>query len=416
MFKIRSIALAAVATIALAGAWAPAGSAVPLNTKNWVGTPNGLVGVQQTVTVRAPRLAGEVVTITFTNPQTQPNSGQAAVDSAGFASLPWTPTLPGTWTITANGGGLSIDPATIVVSAMPTVTTLFMPGEVEPNRSTSILAQVKALSGILAPSGTISVTNQFGAQVASGTLQPTATQGLSSASMNWTPAPGSFVFTATYTPNSTAFTASTSPSQTPYIGNAQPISLSLPPVMYVGVPARVSGIINPQFLTAQGGSVAFFLQTQGVTTYPMGGTLPIANGVGTTTWTPSQAGVQTVGVDYSTVGSVYSGLDTQVVNVQPAPTPDVVTVTPSGSPAWGPGAVGALTAGSSVELTPSSTSGNPVTFDLTGPCAMEAGTLTVLGPGQCVVTANSIGNGGSLSASQSSYVIQVQAAPRKKKR
>lgn len=412
MPRFRTAASALVLSLAVAGLSAPAANAVPLTGNTWVGTPNGVVGVQQTVIVKAPRMAGQVATISFTNPGTGTNSGQAPVNSAGFAYLPWTPNLPGAWTVTASNSGSTIDTASILVSAMPTVTTLLMPGEVERNRATSITAEVKALSGSIAPSGSISVTNQLGSQVATGTLQPTSTPGLALANMSWTPPDGSFRFTATYTPNSSAFIGSTSPGQTPVIAGAQAVSLSMPPVLFVGVPATVSGVINPQFQQAQGGSVAFYLNTQGVISYPMGGSRPIAAGIGSTTWTPTQAGLQTVGVSYSTANFSLSATDTQAIVVQPAPTPDAITVTPTGSNAWAPGVVGQLPAGSSLELTPSSASGNPVPLGVDGPCAMEAGTLTLLGPGPCTVTANSLGNGGALAAGQSEYVIEVQSAPR----
>lgn len=415
MLRFRTLAAALVLALAGAGLVAPASSGVPLTGKNWVGTPNGLVGVQQTVIVRAPRLAGQVATIAFANPATETNSGQAAVNANGFAYLPWTPNLPGTWTITATSGTTTIDSANVLVSAMPTATTLLMPGEVERNRTISIAAEVKALAGTSAPSGTISVTNQFGSEVATGTLQPTATPGLASATISWTPAPGSFRFNATYTPNTTAFLASTSPGQTPMIGGAQAVSLSMPPVLYVGVPATVSAVINPQFQQAQGGSVGFYLNTQGEVSYPMGGSRPIASGVGSTTWTPTQAGFQTVGVSYSTANFSISATDTQAIVVQPAPAPDAITVTPTGGAAWAPGVVGTLQVGNFVELTPSSQSGNPVTVSVDGPCAMEAGTLTLLGPGQCSVTAASIGNDSSLRATEATYVIEVQAAPRKRR-
>ena len=415
MSRFRLLAAAAALGLAATGLSVTSASAVPLTGNTWVGTPNGLVGVQQSVILRAPRLAGQVATITFSNPATGTNAGQAAVNSDGFAYLPWTPNVPGTWTISAGNGANSVDTASVLVAAMPTATTLLMPGEVQGNLETSIVTQVKALAGSIAPSGTIAVQNQFGNTVATGTLQPTSTPGLSSANISWTPAPGSFRFNAVYTPNSSAFTGSTSPGQTPLIAGAQAVSLSLPPVMYVGVPATISAVINPQFQQAQGGSVAFNLNTQGIVSFPMGGSQPIVNGVGSTTWTPTQAGVQTVGVSYSTANLSFSATDTQAIVVQPAPTPDAVTVTPTGGSAWAPGVVGTLQAGNFVELTPSSASGNPVTLSVSGPCAMEAGTLTVIGAGQCSVTAASIGNGANLAPSQATYVIQVQAAPRKRR-
>ena len=72
--------------------------------------------------------------------------------------------------------------------------------------------------------------------------------------------------------------------------------------------------------------------------------------------------------------------------------------------------------GSWVEITPSSASGSPVTLATDGPCALEAGILTVLGPGTCTVTASALGNGGNLAPSQATYTIGVVRNPPKKRR
>jgi hypothetical protein len=393
----------------------PAASS-PLSGNTWVATPNGLVGTQQTVILRAPKLAGQAATITFSSAASGTNAGSTSVNSAGFGYLNWTPNLPGTWTVTATSGGATVDTATITVSAMPTVTTLLAPGEVENNAQATLTAQVKALSGAITPSGTITVRNQFQSTLATGTLSPTSTPGLASASIAWTPTTVGQSLTATYTPATAAFGGSTSPAQLPVVAGPQAVSLQMPPVIYVGAPTTVSAVINSIYQTANGGSVAFNLNTQGIISYPMGGSRPIANGVGSTTWTPTQTGVQTVGVSYSSANFSISETDTQVVTVQPAPTADTITVTPAGSAAWGPGVVGALTAGSSVALTPTARSGNPVTLNVAGPCAIDGGTVTVLGAGTCAITATSVGNGSTLGGTQATYTINVQAAPKKPKK
>jgi hypothetical protein len=416
MTRFRFLAATAALSLALGALTAPTASAAGLTGRTWVGTPNGLVGVQQTVIVRAPRLAGQPTTITFSNPSTGSNAGQAVVNSAGFAYLPWTPNLPGTWTVTATSGTTTLDTATVSVTAMPTTTTLLVAGEVQQNQSATLIAQVEAIAGSITPSGTITVRNQSSAVVATGTLGPTGTAGLASVNMSWTPSPGAVTLTATYAPATAAFTGSTSVSQAPVVAGAQVVSLRMPPVMYVGVTETLSAVIQPEFQSPTGGSVAFSLNTLGILSYPMGGSRPLSGGVGSTSWVPTQAGPQTVGVAYASGDFSVNGTDTQIVNIQPAPAADSITVTPTGAPAWVPGSVGTLTAGNSVTLAPSSASGNPVTLSVNGPCAMEAGVLTVLSAGTCTVTASSIGNGGSLKAAQAQYTIMVQAAPVKKKK
>jgi hypothetical protein len=125
--------------------------------------------------------------------------------------------------------------------------------------------------------------------------------------------------------------------------------------------------------------------------------------------------VQTVGVQYASANFAINGTDTQTINVQPAPTADVITVTPTGAGAWVPGNVGTLQQGNAVELTASSQSGNPVSLATDGPCAINAGVLTVLGPGTCSITASSLGNGGNLTGATQDYTVSVQAAPRKRR-
>lgn len=386
-----------------------------LSGRTWVATPNGVVGVQQTVILRAPRLAGQVATITFANATAGTNSGQVAVNSAGFAYLPWTPNLSGVWTVTATSGGTRIDTTSIAVVPTPTTTTLLSVGEVQRGVSTQVIAQVQAIGGSITPSGTISVRTSTGAVAATGTLNPSGTPGLATVTMNWTPPAQSVTLTATYTPNSTAFQGSTSLGITPAVGPAQTVSLRMPSVMYVGVPEQISSVVSPNALSPLGGSQAFNLSIDGFTFFVMGGSQPVVNGVSTISWTPTQAGYQTVNVEYASANFAINGRDSQAVFVQPAPTPDSITVTPAGAPAWGPGVVGTLTQGSFVSVTPQSASGNPVTLTPNGPCAIEGGVVTVLGPGTCSITASSLGNGANLAPTQATYTINVVAQPRKRR-
>ena len=411
MSKRVITALVAAAALVLP-AIPTAASAEGLRGGSWVTSPNGVVGVQQTITLKAPKLRGQVATFTFTNAATAPNAGQAAVNSQGFAYLPWTPNLPGVWTITATSGGTKVDETSIAVAASPTTIALLSTEEVQRGATSTLIAEVRALAGSITPSGTIAVRTSTGAVAATGTLNPSGTAGLATVTMNWTPPPQSVGLTAVYTPDSTAFQGSTSPSIAPAVGGEQTVSLRTPPVMYVGVPATISAVIGPNSLSPLGGSAAFNLSIDGFTFFVMGGSQPIRNGVATITWTPTQAGVQTINVQYASANFAINGRDSQVVTIQPAPAPDTLTLTPTGAPAWGPGNVGTLTQGSWVAVTPQSTSGNPVTLASDGPCAIEGGIITVLGPGTCSITASSLGNGGNLAPTQATYTINVIRPPK----
>ncbi len=403
----RIIAATAVAFLLVAGVSMPS-KAIPMQGKSWVSANNGTVGVQQTVMVKAPALRGQAVTVSFQNAIAGNNSGSASVNQEGFAYLPWTANVAGSWSISANVGGDTVRTTSITVSSMPTVTTLRVAGELAENQSAGLFASVRALSGSITPSGTISVRNQSNTVVATGTLVPTSTEGLATAAMfGWTPSAGPITLTATFTPSTNAFETSVSPSQSPLVGGPQAVSLRLPPISYVGVEETISAVIQPAFQSSLGGSVAFSLNIDGFPFYPMGGSKTLVGDGGQSTWTPTQAGFQTIRVEYASADFGFNGNDTQVINVQPAPTPDSITVTPVESAPWSSGNVGTLTQGNYVEVSAASLSGNPVTLSTDGPCGSDGTFITMLGPGTCTITAASLGNGGSLTASSASYTITV---------
>ena len=162
--------------------------------------------------------------------------------------------------------------------------------------------------------------------------------------------------------------------------------------------------------------MGFSLSVDGSLYYPMGGSRPIAGGIGRTSWTPTQSGIQTVGVSYTSADFAMNGTNSQVINVRPAPEADEITVTPTGSFTWSNGAAVTLPQGSVAELTPTSQSGNPVTLTADGPCALDAAQFNALGPGQCEITATSLGNGGSLSPTSSTYKVTITAPSKKSKK
>lgn len=407
-------AVAALLALALASAGTPV-QAAPLSGKSWVASPNGVVGVQQQVVLRAPSLAGKVATVTFSTPTGATNAGQTSVNGAGFGYLAWTPNQTGSWTITASGGGATVDTSTVTVAPVPTVTGLQVQNEVQQGVSTTIIADVQALAGSIAPSGTVTVRTPGGATIASGSLAPSGVIGESTTTLSFTPGVGTTSMVATFTPANSNFGSSTSNVQNPVTVPPQAVSIRMPGTMYVGVTETLSAVVSPSFLNTLGGSVAFNLSVNGVTSYPMGGSQPLINGTGTAPWTPTQAGVQTVNVEYAALNFQFNGTDSQIINVLPAPTSDAITVTPSGGTTWTPGAPASLVAGTAVTLTAAAASGNPVTLSPSGPCAIEGSSLTVLSAGSCTVTATSMGNGGSLKATSSAYTVNVTPAPKKKR-
>jgi hypothetical protein len=410
MRVVSRVAVGVVVGLTLAGLAPAAHAAGAVSGASWVATPNGVVGVQESIVLKAPKLKGQVVTITLTAPNGASTSGQTVVNDVGFASLAWTPSQAGLWTVTPAGAAASAGTTAIAVAAMPTTSSLMVAGEVGTNVLTTVVVKVSALGGSIAPSGRVTVRDQFARVVTSGDLTPGSMVGESVANLPWTPSANGVALTATFEPSSTAFGSSVSTTEQPVVGQQQQVSIRMPSTMYVGKTASLEAVIGPD---VPNGSAAFWLSIANVTSYPMGGSFPVTltwgqtNGVGSTPWTPTQAGVQTVNVSFSTGNFSISAQDNQVVKVQPAPTADVVTLTAGGVGPWAPGSVGTLKAGTSVALSGASTSGAPVTLSTTGPCTINGDTLTVLSMGSCTVTAASLGNNGSLVASTSDYTIAI---------
>lgn len=408
--RISRYPLALLATVALifSGGFTAAHAAPVAASGTFIATPNGQVGIQQIVVVKAPRaMRNQVVTITFTNPATQPNAGQTLVNAQGFANIAWTPSLPGTWTITASGLPAASATTTITVTPMTTTTVLDAPNQVGANVPTTLLAEVSAVGGIIAPSGTITVRNQANVIVATGTLTASGTVGKSVANIAWTPNLATTSLVATFTPSTAAFTGSVSSPEVPLIGQEPTIALRFPPSLYVGVPVTLQAVPTSQLPPGWGGSGAFQIYRDGIMTFASG-SQPLTNGVVSWVWTPTQTGLQTIQVQFATGNLVFNGTSTQNVNVLPTPATDAITVTPA-IPAT-------LTAGTSLALSAGATSGATVTLATSGPCVVNAATLTVLSAGTCTITASSIGSGfGGLQATSATYTVAIPAAPAKPK-
>ena len=402
LFPLTSVGFAACVAVLLSVGLVGSGAATPVSGSTWLATPNGLVGIQQTVTVRASTTVGEVATIEFSNAVTGTNAGQAIVDSQGFAYLPWTPDLPGSWDITASVGGMTISSSNITVQAMPTVTTLLAPGAVQAGQNITLTARVEALSGQITPSGLVTIRNNSNDVVAEGSVVPSVDAGVAVASLAWTPSRGETSLIADFVPATSAFSRSTSRAQTPTVGTQPALTLRLPQVSYVGVADTYEVLIAPDRRSPEGGTAAFSVNMDGFTFYVMGGSKPVRDGVSATTWTPGVPGVQTIQVSYSSADSRFSGTAAQSINVQPAPQPDTVT-----SDHLGFAGNASFAAETTIDPKMTSKSGNPVLVSTNGPCVMNGGALSMLSPGICSVQARSLGNGGSLSGHSETFTLQI---------
>jgi hypothetical protein len=399
--------LAACALVFTAGSHGASAAPVAAGA-TFIATPNGQVGVQQNVIVKAPRaMRNKVVTITFSNPAIQANAGQTIVNAQGFANIAWTPSIPGSWTVTASGLPAATASTTITVTPMPTTIVLDAANQVGVNIPTTLLAEVSAIGGSIAPSGTVTVRNQTNAIVATGTLTASGQPRTSVATINWTPAAGTTSLVATFNPSTSAFTSSVSVPEVPLLAGQPTIALRFPPTLYVGVPVTLQAVPTNQIPAGWGGSGAFQIYRDGILTFASG-SQPLTDGVVSWVWTPTQTGFQTVEVQFATGNLVFNGTSTQTVNVLPAPGTDAITMNPA-VPAT-------LPAGTSLALSGAATSGSTVTLAPNGPCVINAGVLTVLSAGTCTITATSVGSGTSgLLGTSATYSVTITAPPAKRR-
>lgn len=403
---IRTKILAVVASVGLAAGLGLSTSAPASANTGFVATPNGMVGMQQEIIIKAPSLANQVATIGFVSGGLS-NAGQTTINANGFGSLAWTPTSAGSWTISGLGSAASSGSTTISVAPMPTVTNALVPNLVQTGVVNNITVAVSALDGIVAPSGSVTLRNQNNNVIGTGTLVP-GNGATSTALIQWTPA-GNETVTPSYVPPSTAFTASTGDTAQPaFTSSVVTIALRFPPVMYVGTPTLL-GAQTGTGVTA--GSASFLFDGIGI----IGSTPTDSTGGIAAQWTPTSSGVHTISTEFSSANGRFSGTSSQVVNIQPAKQQDSVTVAPQGGAPWNPGLPISVAAGSNTVLTATAASGATVVLSESGPCVINGSTLTALSAGQCTVTATSPGSA-ALTPDTNNYTVTVTAPPKKSKK
>jgi hypothetical protein len=158
------------------------------------------------------------------------------------------------------------------------------------------------------------------------------------------------------------------------------------------------------------GSAAFFFDNVGIIgSTPTDGTGGIA-----AVWTPPASGVHTLSTQFTSNNGRYTGTSSQVVNIQPAKAADAITVTPNGQGAWPASSPIRVVAGSTVTLATTTASGATAVLSESGPCVINANTLTALSAGQCTITATSPGSG-VIAPDTETYVVTISAAGKKKR-
>lgn len=409
--RSRGVRIATTAVLALGmttGIGIGAATSAPAASTSFIAVPNGMVGVAESILIKAPAAAGQVVTIGL-QLGAAAQTLQTTIGSNGFGTVSWTPTGAGQWTINGLGTIQSAGSTTATVAPMPTITVLLAQNQLQSGVTDNLLAAVTAPIGTLAPTGNVYLTDANGNGIVTAPLNGLYGGATATATLPWKPSgSGAMPIMATYQPASGGQLTSASAMSQPNVTSALPtVAMRWPATLYVGTGTVLQAVLGQGI---PDGSVAFSMDGQGIS-----GSIGTVNGVASFQWTPPAAGVHTISVSYTGGTQNLSGTSFQSVNIQPARAADNITVDPPGQPAWSIAQPIVLRTGASVTLAGTSTSGTTVLFSEQGPCAIAGAVLTALGAGQCQVTAISPGNA-TLTPGSETYTVTVQNPPRRPRR
>ena len=417
--RLRAITAALAAGLLVAAGITAQGATAA--TPALIGSANGVVGIAQSVEVRAPGFANQTVSLNFMMANQVRSTTTIAVNAAGSGSTVWTPTDAGMWMVSGAGNFASATPSTLTVAAVPTITTLYAVNQATVNVATTMTAVVQSVSGTSSPIGSVTFTNPVGTALATVGLTPLG-NGKSSADYSWTSASttDSINITATYNPapgfGGGANWLTSSSTDGIQVTNSTPaLSLKLPGSFTVGRTVDVGGVINgPNNVTVQG-SMAFTTNVNGNVS-SISGSQPIANAQVTVPWTPTTSGNQVITASFSASNSNASGSGSQIISVNPALSADPISIGVQGSAAWPSGATVTASANAGLQLFTTTGSGAPASISESGPCLVNGNTLiTATAAGTCTLTVSSPGTV-SFAANQATITINVQAPAKKPKK
>ena len=306
-----------------------------------------------------------------------------AGETSSSATIPIPNTLAsGSYTIHVTYGGDGNYGVTSTATTIP-----LSVGQITPtigwSPGTTAITYGATLGGILDASALNGTTAVPGTFTYTATLSGGTAAAVTSASVLGA---GSYTLTATFTPTDTTTYKTATATATLTVNQAsQTISLTPPasPVTYG---------VSPITLAASGGSSgdAVTFSVTGPATLS-GNTLTIT-GAGTVTVTASQAG----NTNYTAATSVTATLSVNQAS-------QTISFTPPASPVtYGVSPITLAASGGS--------SGNAVTFSVTGPATLSSNTLTITGAGTVKVTASQAGNTNYTAATSVTQTIVITQA------
>jgi hypothetical protein len=368
------------------------------------------VGVQQqlTATVQAVGggVGGDVGTVQFSVNGANVGSDSVGGPDGSTASVTWTPTTAtqgANVTATFSGGGS--DTSSVNVDQVGTQASITVPGSAATSAQVSLGATVRAKVGSYVPTGSVTFYTSNGTALGNANLDG---NGKANFAYTTPPSPGNVTLYVIYNGDANAQASSRSGSDSIKVTQGQPsVTLVVAQTNYVGSPTQLTAKITPPSGT---GTVVFSANGTNL------GTANVANGVATVSWSPPSTGKFTIKATYSGGGGVPGGTATNVVTVTQALKADPITVNPGGAAgAWPPGSTQGLPNGTSIQLSASSASGQPVTLSVTSPCTLTGTTVGILGVGApCTLTATTPGGNGFAPGNQTWTIVQgvgTQTAP-----
>ena len=377
-----------------------------------VATANGTVGISQAVSVVAPTLANQTVSVSFALNGTVLGTVPVALNGQGGGTIAWTPPAAGSWTIDGVGSLAPAPAVTVTASPITTRTVLSTVNQAQVGVPTTMVVTVESNAGSYDPQGTVAITNGSGTTYGTVTLTPTG-GGTAQGSFVWTPPSiATYPFTAAYTPaagigGAANATGSSSSDEIQVLGTQPLVTLRLPSVFTIGDPVTLTALVNQPNL---GGSAAFSVNVNGTVSF-ISPSIPNVLGVSNFSWTPTTLGNQfmTASFSSSTTPPV-SGVNTQAIAVVPQGGADPMSVQASGVGVLKTNTPVTLASGSRTSLSASSGSGAAVNLSESGPCLLSGATLIApAGNGICTVTASSPG-GGQFSGNSATFAFYIGKA------
>lgn len=408
---MKSPIKAAVLSAALVLGGAATASAATTSTGSLqpiIGVPNGTAGVPLTITVIAPKLAGQTIGLSASLDNALTPVDDVTLDARGRGYVSWTPPYAGKWTVASSNGNTAVAPGSAVIAPMPTTTDLIVPNRwtrfdpltlvatVNTGETPRVLGEA-AVEDSLKVEGTVTFYEVYRGKL--GSAKVTGLPGEAAATFSWWPPQyGDYAFYAVFEPSTTPaggpIATSGSRSPIPHLVVSEHrtlVAMRMPEFVYVDQPTLVTAVLPEAFDRY----VSFTVDDR-----PISPDRPAVDGKAEAEWTPLEPGVHTVSIELKDdrFPRIERRID-QLINVLPQPVPNPISVSPVikgvAQKPWVDGQVLAWQGGQRIPLVMSTGSGAPVNLSQKGGCLITGSTVvTPPTGGGCVVTFSTVGDGG----------------------